>query len=74
MEAWDIYREFSDVDAIISDWVMPRMHGLELCNKVRGTTEGPETVTFFVFLTDLGQRTRLEVLAGRGRRLLGGAL
>jgi two-component system cell cycle response regulator len=56
-KAWEIYRETPGVDAIISDWMMPGMDGLELCRKVRG--EEREGYTYFIFLTALGDRDHL---------------
>jgi two-component system cell cycle response regulator len=55
--AWEIYRENPGVDAIISDWMMPGMDGLELCRKVRG--EARDGYTYFIFLTTLGDRRHL---------------
>jgi len=56
MEAWKMYRETPGVDVIISDWMMPGMDGLELCNKVRSLMESREGYTFFIFLTALGDK------------------
>jgi len=56
-KAWEIYRETPGVDAIISDWMMPGMDGLELCRRVRG--EEREGYTYFIFLTALGNRDHL---------------
>ena len=56
MEAWKMYRETPGVDVIISDWMMPRMDGLELCNKVRSLMGSREGYTFFIFLTALGDK------------------
>jgi two-component system cell cycle response regulator len=56
-KAWEIYRENPEVDAIISDWMMPGMDGLELCRKVRGEERGG--YTYFIFLTALGDRNHL---------------
>ncbi len=50
-EAWAIYRD-SDVDVIISDCMMPKMDGVELCRRVRGFPYRP--YTYFIFLTALG--------------------
>jgi diguanylate cyclase (GGDEF)-like protein len=55
-EAWEMYREVLDVDVIISDWMMPGMDGLELCNKVRDDMANRDGYTFFVFLTALGDK------------------
>ena len=58
--AWDVYQKTPDIDAIVSDWVMPNMDGLELCRKVRGHDRAG--YTFFVFLTALSGKENL--LAG----------
>jgi two-component system, cell cycle response regulator len=55
--AWKMFRENPGVDAIISDWMMPGMDGLELCRKVRGKER--EVYTYFIFLTALGDRDHL---------------
>jgi type IV pilus assembly protein PilB len=57
LEAWEVYQKDPDIDVIVSDWMMPRMDGLEFCRKVRGL-ERPG-YTFFVFLTALGGREKL---------------
>ena len=56
-EAWELYRKTPDVDAIISDWMMPGMDGLELCRKIR--SEERDGYTYFIFLTALGDRDHL---------------
>ena len=55
--AWEMFRENPGVDAIISDWMMPGIDGLELCRKVRG--EERDGYTYFIFLTSLGDRDHL---------------
>jgi two-component system, cell cycle response regulator len=56
-EAWGLYKENPDIDAIISDWMMPGVDGLELCRRVRG--DGRDGYTYFIFLTALGDREHL---------------
>ena len=56
-KAWQLYRESSGVDVIISDWMMPGMDGLELCRLVRN--EERDEYTYFIFLTSLGDRDHL---------------
>jgi two-component system cell cycle response regulator len=49
VEAWEAY-EAKRADVILSDWMMPRMDGLGLCEKVRAdAAEGP--YTHFIFVT-----------------------
>ncbi|MBA2714939.1 MAG: diguanylate cyclase [Rubrobacteraceae bacterium] len=55
--AWELYKENSDLNVIISDWMMPGMDGLELCRMVRGDPR--DTYTYFIFLTALGDKQHL---------------
>ena len=57
-KAWEIYQNSPEVDAIVSDWKMPNLDGLELCRKVRASDREGCT-TFFVFLTALGSEEHL---------------
>jgi diguanylate cyclase (GGDEF)-like protein len=60
----------SNVDVVISDWMMPNMDGDEFCRRVRSDTSAP--YAYFILLTSLGNRRRqdedLELLAGRAER------
>ena len=56
-EAWGLYKENPDLDVIISDWMMPRVDGLELCRRVRNLDR--DGYTYFIFLTALGDREHL---------------
>jgi len=47
-EAWKLFRSYP-FDVIISDWMMPELSGLELCEKVRADTSVP--YTYFVLQT-----------------------
>lgn len=58
-EAWTAY-ESSDIQLVISDWMMPEMTGLDLCRKVRARQGG--RYTYFILLT---------ALSGKGRYLEG---
>ena len=49
-EAWQLF-EAGGADVIISDWLMPRMEGVELCRRVRAATDVP--YVYFVILTAL---------------------
>jgi len=57
LEAWGIYQKDPGIEVIVSDWMMPNVDGLELCNRVRATER--EGYTFFVFLTSLGGQEHL---------------
>ena len=49
-EAWEILQT-EGADVVISDWLMPRMHGTELCRRVRAMEGVP--YVYFVILTAL---------------------
>lgn len=53
-KAWKLYRNTSNIDVIISDWMMPGMDGLKLCRNVR--EQERNNYTYFIFLTALGDR------------------
>lgn len=56
-EAWDLFQNTPDIDAIVSDWMMPNVDGLEFCRRVRGSDRRGDT--FFIFLTALGGNEHL---------------
>lgn len=47
----------SDIDIIISDWMMPDMTGLEFCRKFRGMKR--ENYGYFVLLTSKSEKTEI---------------
>jgi DNA-binding response OmpR family regulator len=49
-EAWEMFQA-EGADVIISDWLMPRMQGTELCRNVRAVEGNP--YVYFVILTAL---------------------
>ena len=50
-EAWDLFNN-GGADVVVSDWMMPRMDGVQLCRCVRGQPDAP--YTYFILLTALG--------------------
>ena len=50
LEAWEILQT-EGADIVISDWLMPRMHGTDLCRQVRAMEGVP--YVYFVILTAL---------------------
>jgi two-component system cell cycle response regulator len=50
-QAWDAFR-WGRPDVVISDWIMPRMSGVELCRKIRGHTA--QRYTYFIMVSSQG--------------------
>ena len=50
-EAWDILNSESAPQIAVLDWVMPGMHGTEVCSKVRQREAGIDHYTFIILLT-----------------------
>jgi CheY-like chemotaxis protein len=61
-EAWEMHL-VKRADVILSDWKMPKMDGLALCAKIRGTDQATKVNTYFVMLS--GQKDREYVLEGK---------
>jgi DNA-binding response OmpR family regulator len=51
-EAWNLFQE-QGADVIISDWLMPKVEGPELCRRVR---EHDAPYAYFIMLTALGDQ------------------
>src|SRR5437588_8477488 len=51
-EAWQVFQD-QGADVIVSDWLMPRVEGPELCRRVR---ESDAPYTYFILLTALGDQ------------------
>ena len=60
-EAWGIVRS-GDAPVLISDWMMPRLNGLDLCRRIRAL--GGDRYTYIILLTSRDRREdRLEGLS-----------
>jgi diguanylate cyclase (GGDEF)-like protein len=53
LEAWELHRA-ERADVIISDWLMPGLDGIELCQRVR--EDETSRYTYFIFTTALGDK------------------
>src|SRR5205823_5554024 len=51
-EAWSLFKE-DGADVILSDWLMPRVEGPDLCRRVR---ESDAPYAYFIMLTALGDQ------------------
>jgi two-component system, cell cycle response regulator len=57
VEAWEIIQQPESPNLIISDWMMPRKDGLELCREIRNM-EKSEYI-YFIILTAKGEKTNI---------------
>lgn len=48
-EGWELLQKNDEVRVVVSDWMMPRTDGLDLCRRIRGRV-GAE-YTYFILLT-----------------------
>ena len=55
-EAWEIFQD-TEVDVILSNWMMPNIDGIELCRRVR--EERRAAYTYFILLTARGEKEHL---------------
>lgn len=55
-EAWQLFLA-SKADAIISDWMMPALEGIEFCRRVRAQAQTP--YTYFILMTALDDKQHL---------------
>jgi two-component system, cell cycle response regulator len=53
IQAWEIFQS-GEVDVVISDWMMPGMNGIELCQKIRKAESA--LYTYFIFLTAMSDK------------------
>jgi len=59
-EAWEIFQR-EPIRIVVSDWMMPRMDGLELCRRIRARSDA--NYTYFVMLTArLGEENYNEAM------------
>ena len=52
-QAWELFQS-ERVEAIISDREMPRLNGIDLCRRIRGSDGGK--YIYFIFLTSISER------------------
>jgi diguanylate cyclase (GGDEF)-like protein len=68
VEAWELIQH-QEIRLVISDWMMPRMDGLELCRRIRGRSDW--VYTYVVVVTAKRQRQdRIEALQAGADDLL----
>ncbi len=58
LEGWEILKQHGGPTLVISDWVMPGMDGIELCQKVR-QSRADEGYVYFLLLTSKDARADL---------------
>lgn len=51
VEAWEAFQGGGDFQLIITDWLMPRLSGIELCRKIREAQVGSSAYAYVILLT-----------------------
>ena len=59
LEAWELYLS-QDLEMIITDWMMPEMDGLELCQRIRARPQA--SYTYIILISS--KRRRVDYLDG----------
>jgi diguanylate cyclase (GGDEF)-like protein len=59
-QAWQIIKDRQDVRIVLSDWMMPKIEGIELCRRVRKLVDRP--YLYFILIT--AKTVRDDRLAG----------
>jgi len=55
LEGWEIHKR-DHADIILSDWQMPRMDGIELCQRTRVIAKDEGAYTYFIFMTNFSDK------------------
>lgn len=55
-EAWAVWQR-ERLTLVVSDWMMPRMSGVDLCRRMRTREAGTGAYTYFLLLTARADRT-----------------
>lgn len=64
VEGFNIFQTNKDIDIIITDWMMPEMDGLQLCNKIRSSKH--EKYIPIILLTSKGDKQDLIAALNAG--------
>jgi CheY-like chemotaxis protein len=65
LEAWQLFQAHR-VDAVISDWLMPLLGGVELCRRVRKEMDRASSYTYFIVLTVLDDKEHMRAAMREG--------
>jgi len=60
LDAWRALRQDQEIRLIVSDWMMPRMDGVELCRRIR--SENADRYLYFIIIT--ARENREDVIEG----------
>jgi len=56
-QAWDILQDQEDIHLVLSDWMMPFMNGIQLCQTIRQSSR--KSYVYFILLTAKGDKNAL---------------